>query len=224
MLKTIKLYGVLAQKFGKEFKMDVSNTKEAMRMLCVQLPGFEHFMLHAHEHGLNFAVFLGNKSQQKKKGKKKAACYDPETKRDITGQNISEDELIMNTDVNVIKIVPRIIGAGGDSGVLNTILGAVMVVVGVVVGVVAGWTGIGAQVGVSLIAAGVGMMLGGIAQMMMPKTSAQDANQDGNKANFGFGGAVTTVGQGNPVPLLYGLREIGGSIISAGQYARDVMA
>lgn len=199
MLKTIKLYGVLAKKFGKQFKLDVTNTREAVRALSVQIPGFEKFMLHAHEHGLTFAVF-----QDK--------------------HNISEKELDMGTEATVVKIVPKVIGAGGDGGVLNTILGAVMVVVGVVVGYVAGWTGIGAQVGVSLIGAGIGMMVGGVAQMLMPKIdNSQDQNQDGNKANFGFGGAVTTVAQGNPVPVLRGRREIGGFIVSAGQYAEDIM-
>ena len=199
MLKTIKLYGVLAKKFGKQFKLDVANTREAVRALSVQIPGFEKFMLHAHEHGLTFAVF-----QDK--------------------HNISEKELDMGTEATVIKIVPKVVGAGGDGGVLNTILGAVMVVVGVVVGYVAGWTGIGAQVGVSLIGAGIGMMVGGVAQMLMPKIdNSQDQNQDGNKANFGFGGAVTTVAQGNPVPVLRGRREIGGFIVSAGQYAEDIM-
>ena len=57
MLKTIKLYGILAKKFGKEFHLAVDNTREAMRALCVQVRGFEHFMLHAHEQGLEFAVF-----------------------------------------------------------------------------------------------------------------------------------------------------------------------
>ena len=76
----------------------------------------------------------------------------------------------------------------------------------------------------SVIAAGVGMMVGGIAQMLMPKIdNTQDENQDGNKANKGFGGAVTTVAQGNPVPVLYGQREVGGFIASAGQYPEDLI-
>lgn len=37
MLKTIKLYGILGQKFGREFKLDVANTREAMRALSVQI-------------------------------------------------------------------------------------------------------------------------------------------------------------------------------------------
>lgn len=193
MLKTIKLYGILAKKFGKEFRLDVENTREAMRALCVQVPGFEHFMLHAHEQGLEFAVF-----QDK--------------------QNISETELDMSTSAKVIKVVPKVKGAGGA---VQTILGAVLVVVGIVVtGMSFGSAG---AVGAALIGAGVGMMVGGIAMMLMPKIENQDQNQDGNKANKGFGGAVTTVAQGNPVPVLYGQREVGGFIASAGQYPEDLM-
>jgi predicted phage tail protein len=197
MLKTIKLYGILAKKFGKEFKLDVENTREAMRALSVQVPGFEHFMLHAHEQGLEFAVF-----QDK--------------------QNISESEIDMATKAKVIKIVPRVMGAGGDGGIIQTILGAVLIVVGVLITI--GTLGGGAPLGAALIGAGIGMMIGGIAQMLMPKIdNNQDQNQDGNKSNFGFGGAVTTIAQGNPVPVLYGQREIGGFIASAGQYPEDLM-
>ena len=194
MLKTIKLYGVLAKRFGKEFRLDVENTREAMRALCVQVPGFEHFMLHAHEQGLEFAVFQDN-------------------------QNIGESEIDMTTNARVIKIVPRVMGAGGA---VQTIIGAVLVVVGIVV---TGMTfGGAAPIGAALIGAGIGMMVGGIAMMLMPKTeTTQDENQDGNKANKGFGGAVTTVSQGNPVPVLYGQREVGGFIASAGQYPEDLM-
>lgn len=191
MLKTIKLYGILAKKFGKEFHLAVDNTREAMRALCVQVPGFEHFMLHAHEQGLEFAVF-----QDK--------------------QNISETELDMSTSAKVIKVVPKVKGAGGD-GILQTILGAVMVVVGVVA------MAYGQAWGANLVGAGIGMMVGGVAMMLMPKIDNQDQNQDGNKANKGFGGAVTTVAQGNPVPVIYGQREVGGFIASAGQYPEDLM-
>lgn len=193
MLKTIKLYGILAKKFGKEFHLAVDNTREAMRALSVQVQGFEHFMLHAHEQGLEFAVFQDE-------------------------QNIGETELDMNTSAKVIKVVPKVKGAGGDGGILNTILGAVMVVVGAVA------MYFGQPWGASLVGAGIGMMVGGIAQMLMPKIdNTQDENQDGNKANKGFGSAVTTVAQGNPVPVLYGQREVGGFIASAGQYPEDLM-
>lgn len=192
MLKTIKLYGILAKKFGKEFYLAVDNTREAMRALSVQVQGFEHFMLHAHEQGLEFAVFQDD-------------------------QNISETELDMNTSAKVIKVVPKVKGAGGN-GVLQVILGAILVVVGYFT------FGATSPYGVALIGAGIGTMVGGVAQMLMPQADTlQDENQDGNKANKGFGSAVTTVAQGNPVPVLYGQREVGGFIASAGQYPEDLM-
>lgn len=193
MLKTIKLYGILAKKFGKEFRLDVENTREAMRALSVQVPGFEHFMLHAHEQGLRFAVFQDE-------------------------QNIGESELDMHTEARVIKIVPKVVGAGGNNGILQIVLGVILVAVGYFT------FGATSPYGAALIGAGIGSMVGGVAMMLMPKVDTlQDENQDGNKANKGFGGAVTTVAQGNPVPVLYGQREVGGFIASAGQYPEDLI-
>lgn len=193
MLKTIKLYGVLAKKFGKEFRLEVENTREAMRALSVQIPGFEHFMLHAHEQGLRFAVFQDE-------------------------QNIGESELDMHTEARVIKIVPKVVGAGGNNGILQIVLGVILVAVGYFT------FGATSPYGAALIGAGIGSMVGGVAMMLMPKVDTlQDENQDGNKANKGFGGAVTTVAQGNPVPVLYGQREVGGFIASAGQYPEDLI-
>ncbi|MCH4245926.1 tail assembly protein [Acinetobacter gerneri] len=209
MLKTVKLYGVLADKFGSEFKLAVDSPKEAVRALSVQVQGFEKFMRHAHEIGLCFALFIGD--QKRGKGKKAAAIYDPVTKRQIYGHNIGETELGMSTSETVIKIVPRVIGAGGN-GVLQTVLGAVLVVVGAYTGQA------------YLVGAGAGMIMGGVTQMLMPKVSTEDQNQDGNKANKGFGGAVTTVAQGNPLPVLIGEREIGGFILAGNQYPEDLIA
>lgn len=217
MLKTIKLYGILGQKFGREFKLDVANTREAMRALSVQITGFEHFMLHAHEQGLRFAVFLKSKNSSNKRGKKRPAIYDHETKRLITGDNIGEEQLDMNTEADTIHIVPRVMGAGGNNGILQLVLGAILIAASFI-------PGIGQAAQVALIGAGAGMAMGGVASMLMPKIdNTQDQNQDGNRANKGFGGAVTTVAQGNPVPILYGQREIGGFIVSAGQYPEDQM-
>ena len=193
MLKTIKLYGVLGKKFGKEFHLAVESTREAVKALSVQVPGFEQFMLTAHEQGLTFAVFQDH-------------------------ENISEDQVDFETGAKVIKIVPKVIGSGGNNGILQTILGVVLIVVGYFT------FGTTSAYGVALIGAGAGMAIGGITQMLTPKVDAQDQNQDGNRANKGFGGAVTTVAQGNPVPILYGQREVGGFIINAGQFAVDTFS
>ena len=102
-------------------------------------------------------------------------------------------------------------GAGGDTfGWLQVIAGAALVGLSFTP-FGAGWA----------MGAGIGLMVGGAASLLMPTPEIENQDEDGNKANYGFGGAVTTVAQGNPVPILYGERYIGGFICSAGIYTED---
>lgn len=133
-------------------------------------------------------------------------------KRRTQKTNIGEDEIDNITDANLIHIVPKVIGSGGKAmGWLQVVAGAVMVGAGIFTG------------NIGLIGAGAGLLLGGVASLMMPTPKLEPTNEDGNKPNNGFGGAVTTVAQGNPVPILYGEREIGGFVASAAIYAEDKM-
>ena len=187
-MKTIKLHGILAKKFGQFFKLDVQTAREATHAIACQNAEFKRFMLESDKLGLKFAVFLGRK-------------------------NITADDIDNVTDTDVIHIVPRILGSGGSSfNWLQVVAGAVLVGVGVFVP--------GMQ---PLIGAGLGLMMGGVAGLLMPTPKMDSQDPDGNKANKGFGSAVTTVSQGNPVPILYGEREIGGFYASGGIYAEDAM-
>lgn len=55
-LKTIKLYGKLGAKFGRVHQLAVANAAEAVRALCVLLPGFETHMRNAPG---GYTVFYG---------------------------------------------------------------------------------------------------------------------------------------------------------------------
>ncbi|WP_323842594.1 MULTISPECIES: tail assembly protein [unclassified Moraxella] len=190
-MKTIELHGILAKKFGRFFKLDVKSAKEAVHAIAVQIPAFKAFMNDSERLGYRFAVFNGKKRNER--------------------TNISQNELNDTTTASHIHIVPKIIGSGGkEFGWLQVVAGAVMVGVGVFVP--------GMQ---PLIGAGIGMMMGGVATLLMPTPRLDPANEDGNRPNNGFGGAVTTVAQGNPVPILYGERDVGGFIASAGIYTED---
>lgn len=128
-------------------------------------------------------------------------------------KNIGEDEIEDATGANVIHIVPKIMGSGGKAfGWLQVIAGAALVAFS---------GGLAAPNGLAMIGAGVGLMIGGAASLLMPTPDLGTQDPDGNRANYGFGGAVTTVAQGNPVPLLYGERDVGGFICSAGIYTED---
>ena len=126
-------------------------------------------------------------------------------------RNIGEDEIEDTTGASVIHIVPKIMGSGGKAfGWLQVIAGAALVGLSFTP-FGAGWA----------MGAGIGLMVGGAASLLMPTPKLGEQDQDGNRANYGFGGAVTTVAQGNPVPLLYGERDVGGFIVSAGIYTED---
>ncbi|WP_338494306.1 hypothetical protein VRB23_07085 [Erwinia aphidicola] len=67
------------------------------------------------------------------------------------------------------------------------------------------------------------MALGGVVQMLTPQPSYNigASSSTDNKPNYAFGSPVNTVAMGYPVPVLYGQREIGGAIISAGSFTSD---
>ena len=129
---------------------------------------------------------------------------------------MNDDELSMDQSSADIRIVPVILGSK-RGGVFQTILGVALVAVGAV----ASYFG-GGAVGVPLMQFGAAMALGGVVQMLSPQTTGLASKQSAdNKASYAFGGVTNTTAQGNPVPLLYGKRRIGGAIISAGIYVDD---
>lgn len=188
-VRTIKLYGQLRQ-FGKSYNLSVYSPAEAIKALCVQLPGFERFLSNAKSRGLEFAVFLGKK-------------------------NIGESELKMHGDGDIV-IAPVIVGSK-RAGVLQTVVGALLIAASFL----SFWA---PPVAAALFASGVGMVAGGVIQMLSPqagglKTSAAPENTPG----YAFGSARNTTASGNPVPLCFGKRRVGGAIISAAIYAEDQM-
>lgn len=183
-LTTILLFGQLRQ-FGRSFRLSVRTTAEAIKALCVQVPGFERFLSNAKSRGIEFAVFRGKK-------------------------NIGEGELSFGGE-GEIRIAPVITGSK-RAGILQTIVGVVLLAISYVFPVTAPY----------LAPAGIGLVAGGVIQMLSPqagglKTSAAPENTPG----YAFGSAKNTTASGNPVPLCYGKRRVGGAIISAAIYAED---
>lgn len=192
MKRTVKLYGVLRKHFGREYLLDVHSTRDAILALCNMVPGFEKFLATGEERGLVFTVFSGTR-------------------------NLSAEELdLQGDDGGDIRIAPIIQGSK-QAGLFQAVLGAVLIVAG------AFTFGATSAIGAAMIAGGAGLALGGVVQMLSPtpKTGSLDRNEDGNNPSYGFGSAVTTIAQGNPYPVLYGEREIGGAVESGGIYTQD---
>lgn len=192
MKRKVKLYGVLRKHFGREYELDVNSTRDAIQALCNMIPGFEKFLSNGEERGLVFTVFSGTR-------------------------NLSPEDLdLSGGDAGDIRIAPIIQGSK-QAGMFTTILGVVLIVAGYFT------FGTTSAVGVAMMAGGAAMAVTGVVQMLSPtaNTGSLDRNEDGNNPSYGFGGAVTTIAQGNPYPVLYGEREIGGAVESGGIYTQD---
>ncbi|MGN8276755.1 tail assembly protein [Pseudomonas sp. SMN5] len=176
-IETVQLGGQLRQ-FGKEYRLAVRSPAEAIKALCVQIPGLERFISSAKARGLEFAVFRGKR-------------------------NISEAE-IGYQGRGVIRIVPVITGSK-RAGILQTILGAVLIVASFFAGPAG--PGLMAS-GIGLVAGGVIQMLspqaGGLKTSAAPENqpgyafgSARNTTASGNPAPLcagrrRWGGAVVS--------------------------------
>ncbi|SFV12789.1 tail assembly protein [Pseudomonas sp. OV546] len=174
-LTTVLLFGQLRQ-FGRSFRLSVRTTAEAIKALCVQVPGFERFLSNAKSRGIEFAVFRGKK-------------------------NIGEGELSFGGEGD-IRIAPVITGSK-RAGILQTIVGVVLLAISYVFPVTAPYL---APAGIGLVAGGVIQMLspqaGGLKTSAAPENtpgyafgSAKNTTASGNPVSLcagrrRWGGAI----------------------------------
>lgn len=193
-LSTIRLYGEMGARFGRVHHLAVDSCAEAISALSAILPGFDQYMRDSQSRGLTFAPFIG--------------------KRNIGFNEMSQPI----PDGEEFRIAPIIIG-NKKGGLFQTILGAAMIVAGVVASFIPG----GQAVSPYLVAAGISTAAGGVMQMLSPQSTGMKIREDdANAPSYAFGQPVNTTAQGNVVGVLYGEREIGGAIISAGIIANEV--
>ncbi|MEX2978027.1 tail assembly protein [Serratia fonticola] len=210
--RLIRLGGQLGKKFGKTHRLVVADTREALRALCITLPGFESFMMNAHKDGVQFAFFNGPQNIGLAEFATSKGSADIRIMPVIAGSKSAGGFQII---LGVAALVGAFFTAGGTIGLYTSALaasGATATLSATAVAAVSGLTMMGAS-----------MVLGGVMQLLMPQpnfgmSSSQSVE---NKPSYAFGSPVNTTAQGYPVPVLYGEREIGGAVISAGIYAEN---
>lgn len=205
MLKTMRLKGLMAKKFGAVHQFHVADLCELIRAMCSQVPGFKKYVSNAHLNGVRFAFFSGR-------------------------DNIGLQEFDMTSAASDFEMEPIIEGSK-RGGTLQIIIGAVAIVAAfftagaslAAYGAALGTTTAVGLATTALTSIGISMLLGGVVQMLtpQPKFNIGASSSTDNKPNYAFGAPVNTVAMGYPVPVLYGQREIGGAIISAGNYTSD---
>lgn len=137
------------------------------------------------------------------------------------GNDITENELDLKlgkiTDVYLVPVIQ-----GANNGVFNFIIGAVLTVVGAVLNV--GSFGSASALGVPMMSAGIGMMIGGLIQMTTKVPGVDDMSRDSadQKASFLFNGPTNTASQGVAIPRGYGRMLVGSVVVSAALYAEQI--
>lgn len=135
-------------------------------------------------------------------------------------QNLSREQLHDPPGQDDIRIAPVMVGSK-RGGILQTILGVVLIVIGVYMNIAAAGSGMG------FVQMGVGMVIGGVTQMLSPQPKGLGAKDTPENApSYSMNGTVNTQAQGNPVPVAYGGHDkkgmfIGSAVISGGILAED---
>lgn len=104
-LKTIKLYGDLGKKFGREFHFDVASPAEAVRLLCANFKDFRQFFCGL-DNKKEYHIVVGEQDLDEKE-----AFYPCSSKE-------------------IIKIIPVVEGSG-DNPFVRIVIGAVLVYAGI---------------------------------------------------------------------------------------------
>ncbi|QIG76096.1 tail assembly protein I [Rhizobium phage RHph_I4] len=198
MLRTVKLYGLAAQTYGKEFRLDVSSLAEAVRALSCQFPDFVEFIK---KH--NFHVRWGNKFKK--------------------AQQLGEEEVkLLLNDSETIHIMPLTQGHK-KGGLMKVIAGVFLLATAFFVPMALGvpmstGIGLGGLTYGNLAVLGLGMIAAGVTQMLTKKPKNDDKKDD----SFMLDGQLNVTEQGGPVPLIYGRTMVGSVLISAGLSTVDI--
>ncbi|WP_426805399.1 tail assembly protein [Stenotrophomonas sp. SrG] len=195
-VRTVILSGPLGREFGREFRLAVNSPAEAVRALCIMVPGFQQFLAKAKDRGLEFAVFIGR-------------------------QNLGVHQLKDPPGKDVIRIAPVLVGAK-RGGVLQTIVGVVLIVIGAVMNVYVPGSGAPLiNLGVSMVIGGVVQMLSPQPKGLGAKDSPENApsysmngtvntQAQGNPVPLAYGGHDTK-------GMLVGSAVISGGILAEDQ-------
>ena len=207
MLRKVRLYGQLAEFVGRKvIEAELSSAAEAVRMLIANFPELDRHMADQ-----NYKVLVGDGA-------------------------LTLDDLHNPVGQEEIKIVPVIVGAGGDAG--RILLGAALIGLSFVsFGAGTAFAGIGgstllggtaaAGIGSTFLATtGLSLVLTGVAGLISPVPGlpqGPDTEQDPRKS-FSFSGIQNTSRGGTPVPIVYGKTLTGSVVISAGIDTEQVQA
>ena len=196
---TIRLLGEAGRRFGRRFQLAVRTPAEALRALCVQIPGLRHYLMESGDKGVAWRVVTEHPD------------------------GLDEDQLLWPMSKRLV-LAPLPAGRGATGKIVAGV--ALIAASFFLPGAQLGLFGLG-QIGLTAFAAPVGMigaslLFGGVADLLTPtpkmptvkggvgRSSATTGRNEVEQLNsFTFDKSNANTVQGDVVPVLYGERIIG---------------
>jgi predicted phage tail protein len=220
-MQRVRLLGELGERFGAEHTYyNLRTPADAIKILCINKPEFKDFLLKSEENGIGYQVLQG-------------------------GQDFTYEELLLPFGEKDLVIVPVLSGSGDAGGQILAGIGLIALTIitgGLATGFAAGGLfGIG-TVGTAVAGIGASLVLGGIAQALVPQPQVPTLGGFGsslggagnrmgsrNRTNgpenvtsgidgqqsYAYTGAANTVGVGATVPLAYGKVLVGSHLLKS---------
>jgi len=204
---TIRLLGEAGRLYGRRFQLAVKIPAEALRALCLQIPGLRQYLLESGEKGIAWRVVTDH------------------------AEGLDEDQMLWPMSKRMV-LAPLPAGRGGVgkiiAGVALVTVAILFAPAGALMGlggglsIFGGGLGVAAAAGVASI--GLSLIFGGVSELLTPtpkmpnvkgggfgggssSTSGRDRDEQLNSFAFDKSNANTV--QGDVVPVLYGERIIG---------------
>jgi len=218
-MRKVILDGILGDKFGREWNLDVASPGEAIIAINSQRKNFKTWLIEADKEGLYFEVLFGDNEDEGVEDLIELVHPLPEGKTitfvPIVEGSDNKGRGMIKMAIGIAMIVisqgaaaPEVFSSStvwgpGGTMVSGTGMTGTMVPTAFQAG---GWAN------VAMGQLGWGMVFSGAAMYLTPEIAdPEGANED---TNFLFNGAVNTVKQGVPVPVVYG-RMGTGSVTAA---------
>lgn len=194
---TIRLLGEAGRRYGRRFQLAVKTPAEAVRALCLQIPGLRQYLLESGEKGIDWRVVTDH------------------------AEGLDEDQMLWPMSKRLV-LAPLPAGRGG---VGKIIAGVVLIVASIFIpGAAAIGFGLTfGQISLGVGVIGASLLLGGVADLLTPtpkmpnvkgglgggSSSTSGRDRDEQENSFAFDKSNANTVQGDVVPVLYGERIIG---------------
>lgn len=192
---TVRLVGEAGRRFGRKFRLAIKTPAEAVRALCLQIPGLRQYLLESGDRGVNWKVIV-----------------------DHSLDGIDEEQLLWPVSQRLV-LAPAPVGRGGVGKIIAGVALVAFAIATVGFGL---FSAIPLVVGQAAGAIGASLIFSGVSDLLTPtpklpsvkggigsSSSTAGRDRDEQLNSFAFDKSNANTVQGDVVPVLYGERIIG---------------